>query len=228
MADTRPSDPTGGRRVRVMLADDHATVRYGLKLLIDAEPDMTVVAEAGDGDEAVRTALDVKPDVLVLDISMPGMNGLAATRALKQAQPATLVITLTRHTEDAYLQELLRAGASGYVLKRSAPTELLHAIRGVAAGGQYVDSTLTSRVTAGFTALPGGAARKQASSLTDREAQVLRLIAAGYGNKEIGAQLTLSAKTVDAHKTNAMRKLDLRGRIDIVKYAVLQGWLDQT
>ena len=215
------------RRVRVMLADDHATVRYGLKLLIDAEPDMTVVAEAGDGDEAVRKALEVKPDVLVLDISMPGMNGLAATRALKQAQPGTQVITLTRHTEDAYLHELLRAGASGYVLKRSAPTELLHAIRGVAAGGQYVDSTLTSRVTAGFIARPDGA-RKQVSALTDREAQVLRLIAAGYGNKEIGAQLTLSAKTVDAHKTNAMRKLDLRGRIDIVKYAVLQGWLDQT
>ena len=217
-----------GHRIRVLLADDHATVRYGLKLLIDAEPDMTVVAEAGDGDEAVRKTLEVKPDVVVMDISMPGMNGLAATRALKQALPGALVITLTRHTEDAYLQELLRAGASGYVLKRSAPTELLHAIRGVAAGGQYVDSTLTSRVTAAIIGRSGGGAGKQASPLTDREAQVLRLIAAGYGNKEIGAQLTLSAKTVDAHKTNAMRKLDLRGRIDIVKYAVLQGWLDQT
>ena len=163
-----------------------------------------------------------------MDISMPGTNGLAATRALKEAQPDILVITLTRHTDDAYLHELLRAGASGYVLKRSAPTELLHAIRGVAAGGQYVDSALTSRVTAGFVGRSGAGARKQTSALTDREAQVLRLVAAGYGNKEIGAQLTLSAKTVDAHKVNAMRKLDLRGRIDIVKYAVLQGWLDQT
>ena len=126
------SDRPRGRRVRVMLADDHATVRYGLKLLIDAEPDMTVVAEAGDGEEAVRKAMEVKPDVLVLDISMPGINGLAATRTLKAAQPDTQVITLTRHTEDAYLHELLRAGASGYVLKRSAPTELLHAIRAVA------------------------------------------------------------------------------------------------
>jgi DNA-binding NarL/FixJ family response regulator len=143
-------------------------------------------------------------------------------------QPGILIITLTRHTDDAYLQELLRAGASGYVLKRSAPTELLHAIRGVAAGGQYLDSTLTSRVTAGFLARSADGTTKPASTLTDREAQVLRLIAAGYGNKEIGAQLTLSAKTVDAHKANAMRKLDLRGRIDIVKYAVLQGWLDQT
>jgi len=223
-----PDTIPGGRRVRVLLADDHVTVRYGLKLLIDAEPDMTVVAEADDGDEAVRKTLEVKPDVVVMDISMPGMNGLAATRALKQAQPGILVITLTRHTEDAYLQELLRAGASGYILKRSAPTELLHAIRGVAAGGQYLDSTMTSRVTEGFIARPGGGARKPASTLTDREAQILRLIAAGYGNKEIGAQLTLSAKTVDAHKANAMRKLDLRGRIDIVKYAILRGWLDQT
>jgi len=222
------ADTTGGGRVRVLLADDHATVRYGLKLLIDAEPDMIVVAEAGNGEEVLRKALEAKPHVVVMDISMPGMNGLVATRALKQAQPDILVITLTRHTEDAYLRELLRAGASGYVLKRSAPTELLHAIRGVAAGGQYVDSTLTPRVTAAIIGRSGSGAGKQASPLTDREAQVLRLIAAGYGNKEIGAQLTLSAKTVDAHKTNAMRKLDLRGRIDIVKYAVLQGWLDQT
>jgi DNA-binding NarL/FixJ family response regulator len=217
-----------GRRARVLLADDHATVRYGLKLLIDAEPDMIVVAEAGDGDEAVRKTLETPPDVVVMDISMPGMNGLAATRALKQAHPGILVITLTRHTDAAYLQELLRAGASGYVLKRSAPTELLHAIRSVMAGGQYVDSTLTSRVTAAFAARPSAGAGTQAPALTDREAQVLRLIAVGYGNKEIAAQLTLSPKTVDAHKTNAMRKLDLRGRIDIVKYAVLQGWLDQT
>ena len=217
-----------GRRVRVLLADDHATVRYGLKLLIDAEPDMTVVAEAGDGEEAIRKTLEMKPDIVVMDISMPGVNGLAATRTLKQIQPSVLVITLTRHTEDAYLQELLRAGASGFVLKRSAPAELLHAIRGVASGGQYLDSTLTSRVTAGFISRAGGGAGKHVATLTDRETQVLRLIAAGYGNKEIGAQLTLSVKTVDAHKTNAMRKLDLRGRIDIVKYAVLQGWLDQS
>ena len=216
-----------GHRIRVLLADDHATVRYGLKLLIDAEPDMTVVAEAGDGEEAIRKTLEMKPDIVVMDISMPGVNGLAATRTLKQIQPSVLVITLTRHTEDAYLQELLRAGASGFVLKRSAPAELLHAIRGVASGGQYLDSTLTSRVTAGFISRAGGGAGKHVATLTDRETQVLRLIAAGYGNKEIGAQLTLSAKTVDAHKTNAMRKLDLRGRIDIVKYAVLQGWLDQ-
>jgi DNA-binding NarL/FixJ family response regulator len=213
--------------LRILLADDHVTVRHGLKLLIDGEADMKVVAEAGDGEAAVQKALELKPDVVVMDISMPGMNGLAATRALRTAQPDAVIVTLTRHADDAYLQELLRAGVSGYVLKRSAPTELLHAIRGVAAGGQYIDSTLTSRVT-GLITKRGGRAEKPAPNLTDREAQVLRLIAAGYGNKEIAGQLAVSPKTVEAHKANAMRKLELTGRIDIVKYAILQGWLDTT
>ena len=217
-------DMPDARPLRILLADDHATVRHGLKLLIDAELDMKVVAEASDGAAAVRQAVELKPDVVVMDISMPGMNGLAATQALKKAQPNARIVTLTRHADDAYLQELLRAGVSGYVLKRSAPTELLQAIRGVAAGGQYLDSTLTARVTAGF--INKQRAKKPASSLTDREAEVLRLIASGYGNKEIAARLALSAKTIEAHKANAMRKLDLNGRIDIVKYAVLQGWLD--
>jgi DNA-binding NarL/FixJ family response regulator len=155
------------------------------------------------------------------------MNGLAATRALKKAQPNLVIVTLTRHGDDAYLQELLRAGASGYVLKRSAPTELLQAIRSTAAGGQYVDSTLTARVTAGFIGQEKRA-KKSAGQLSEREEAVLRAIAAGYSNKEIALQLSLSVKTVEAHKANAMRKLDLSGRIAIVKYAVLQGWLDNT
>jgi DNA-binding NarL/FixJ family response regulator len=210
--------------LRVLLADDHVTVRHGLKLLIDAEPDMKVIAEAGDGNEALHQAQRLKPDVVVMDISMPGMNGLAATRALKAVQPDAVIVTLTRHGDDAYLQELLRAGVSGYVLKRSAPSELLHAIRKAAAGGQYLDSTLTARVTAGYVGAEGRT-KKPVSGLTDREAAVLRLIASGYSNKEIAGQLDLSVKTVEAHKANAMRKLDLTGRIDIVKYAVLQGWL---
>ncbi len=213
--------------LRILLADDHVTVRHGLKLLVNAEADMKVVAEAGDGDEALQKARDLKPDVVVMDISMPGMNGLAATRALKKAQPDSVIVTLTRHGDDAYLQELLRAGASGYVLKRSAPTELLQAIRGTAAGGQYVDSTLTARVTAGFIGKEKRA-KNSVSQLSEREEAVLRSIAAGYSNKEIAAQLNLSVKTVEAHKANAMRKLDLTGRIAIVKYAVLQGWLDNT
>ena len=219
------SERETGQPLRIVLADDHVTVRQGLKLLIEAEPDMVVVAEAGDGEAAVQKSLATSADVVVMDISMPGMNGLAAARALLEARPDARIVTLTRHVDQAYLQELLRAGVSGYVLKRSAPTELLHAIRAVAEGGQYIDSSLTARVTAGFIGARGSGA-KPTTELSEREAQVLRLIAAGHAHKEIAARLSLSAKTVDAHKANAMRKLNLNGRIDVIKYAVLQGWLD--
>jgi DNA-binding NarL/FixJ family response regulator len=214
------------KTLRILLADDHVTVRHGLKLLIDSQPDMKVVSEASDGQVALQRALDLKPDVVVMDISMPGMNGLVATRQLKQLQPDAAIVTLTRHSDDAYLQELLRAGVSGYVLKQSAPAELIQAIRAAAAGGQYLDSSLTSRVTAGFLAREGKPLGKAGVTVSQRESDVLRLIASGYSNKEIAAQLNLSVKTIEAHKANAMRKLGLSGRIDIVKYAVLQGWLN--
>jgi DNA-binding NarL/FixJ family response regulator len=210
--------------LRILLADDHVTVRHGLKLLIDSQPDMNVVSEVSDGEAAIRGALELKPDVVVMDISMPGMNGLAATKKLKQQQPNAAIITLTRHSDDAYLQELLRAGALGYVLKQSAPAELLQAIRAAAAGKAYLDSTLAKRVTSGFLAREGRT-KEAGAVLTDREAEVLRRIASGYSNKETAARLSLSVKTVEAHKANAMRKLGLKGRIDIVKYALLQGWL---
>jgi DNA-binding NarL/FixJ family response regulator len=212
-------------KLRILLADDHVTVRHGLRLLVESQPDMTVIAEVSDGNAAMQHALALKPDVIVMDISMPGMNGLAATRALKQKQPQVAIVTLTRHGDDAYVQELLRAGVSGYVLKQSAPAELLQAIRAAAAGGQYLDSALTARVTA---RLLGRAdkVKKTAVELSEREADVLRMIASGYSNKEIAGRLSLSVKTVEAHKANAMRKLGLGGRIDIVKYAVLQGWLE--
>ena len=218
MPDTKPP-------LRILLADDHLTMRHGLKLLIDSQPDMQVVSEVSDGAAAVEGALQLKPDVVVMDISMPGMNGLDATKKLKQQQPNAAIITLTRHSDDAYLQELLRAGVLGYVLKQSAPAELLQAIRAAAAGGQYLDSTLTARVTARLLGRADKAS-KSAVALSEREAEVLRLIASGYSNKEIAGRLSLSVKTVEAHKANAMRKLGLRGRIDIVKYAVLQGWLE--
>jgi two-component system response regulator NreC len=211
--------------LRILLADDHVTVRHGLKLLIDSQPDMKVVSEASDGNAAVQNAVALKPDVIVMDISMPGMNGLVATRKLKQLQPGAAIVTLTRHADDAYLQELLRAGVSGYVLKQSAPTELLQAIRAAAAGGQYLDSALTARVTAAFLGKPGTRVTRPAAPVSGRESEVLQLIASGYSNKEIAARLSLSVKTVEAHKANAMRKLGLNGRIDIVKYATLQGWL---
>jgi len=215
-------------RLRILLADDHVTVRQGLKMLIDSQDDMTVVSEASDGTAAVEQARTLRPDVVVMDISMPGMNGLVATRTLKQIQPDSVVVILTRHGDDAYLQELLRAGADGYVLKQSAASELLQAIRATAVRGQYLDSALTARVTAGFLAKSGRKAQVTGVSVSERESEVLRLIAAGYSNKEIAAQLELSVKTVEVHKANAARKLGLKGRIDIVKYALLQGWLSDT
>jgi DNA-binding NarL/FixJ family response regulator len=211
--------------IRILLADDHVTVRHGLKLLIDSQQDMEVVSEASDGNNAVKQATECRPDVIVMDISMPGMNGLVATRKLKQIRRNAAIVILTRHADAAYLQELLRAGTSGYVLKQSPPAELLQAIRAVAAGGQYIDSTLTARVTSRFLSYDAHKTAKSTATLSERETEVLRQIAAGYSNKEIAARLALSVKTVEAHKANAMRKLDLKGRIEIVKYAILQGWL---
>jgi DNA-binding NarL/FixJ family response regulator len=215
-------DPSG--RLRILLADDHVVVREGLKLVIESQKDMVVVSEAGDGASAIQQAQELRPDVVIMDISMPGMNGLVATRTLKRALPNCVIVTLTRHGDDAYLQELMRAGASAYVLKQSAPAELITAIRTCATGGHYLDSALTARVT-GFLGRDGRKVTQPGATPSDRESEVLRLIAAGYSNKEIATRLTLSVKTVEAHKANAMRKLGLNGRIDIVKYAILQGWL---
>ena len=216
--------PDSSGRLRILLADDHVVVREGLKLVIEGQRDMIVVSEAGDGASAIQLAQELRPDVVIMDISMPGMNGLIATRTLKRLLPQCVIVTLTRHGDDAYLQELMRAGASAYVLKQSAPAELITAIRTCAAGGEYLDSAITARVTAGFLGRDRKPAQSGASP-SERESEVLRLIAAGYSNKEIASRLTLSVKTVEAHKANAMRKLGLNGRIDIVKYAILQGWL---
>ena len=214
-------------KTRILLVDDHATVREGLRLLLEQQPDLEVVGEADDGASAIAEVLRIKPDVVVLDVSMPGMNGLKAAEALREQAPEVKILTLTRHSDDGYLHQLLRAGAAGYVLKQSRPVELLHAIRSVVAGGRYLDPSVAGKVMSGYRRRhkeeePAGA------SLSARETEVLRLIAWGYSNKEIAARLALSVKTIEAHKANAMRKLGLTGRIDIVKYAVLQGWLPNT
>jgi DNA-binding NarL/FixJ family response regulator len=214
--------------LRILIADDHATVRQGLKLLIDSQPDMGVVGEAADGNGVLQQAEALKPDIIVMDISMPGMNGLIATRTLKRAQPRVSIVALTRHDDETYLDELLRAGASGYVLKQSAPMEFLQAIRAVAAGGIYLDPAMTSRVADGLLARHAEVASQPRATLTERESEVLRLIAIGHGNKEIATQLRISVKTVEVHKANAMRKLGLTGRVDIIRYGVLQGWLYDT
>jgi DNA-binding NarL/FixJ family response regulator len=217
-------------KLRILLADDHETVRAGLKLIVSAQADMEVVGEASDGREAVARARELLPDIVVMDVSMPNLNGLKATEKLKEVCPRVKVLTLTRHTDDGYLQLILRAGASGFVLKQSPPAELLHAIRAVAAGGKYLDPAITGKVMgtyAGRSASLRGDAQG-GRDLSDREAEVLRLIAWGHSNKEIAARLEVSVKTVEAHKANSMKKLGMQSRIDIVRFALLQGWLQDT
>ncbi len=210
-------------KLRIVLADDHETVREGLKMIVNAQDDMEVVGFAGDGSEAVNMAQELLPDVLVMDISMPKLNGLKATEKLNEVCPQVKVLTLSRHADDGYLRELLAAGACAYVLKQSAPSELIHAIRAVAAGGKYIDPKLTAKVVDSYgDRMSRGEAK---GILSDRESEVLRLIALGYSNKEIAARLSLSVKTIEVHKANAMRKLNLTSRIDLVRYAIFQGWL---
>jgi DNA-binding NarL/FixJ family response regulator len=160
-----------------------------------------------------------------MDLSMPGVSGLVATRRLKDLYPDLAIVCVTRHADQTFLQELLRAGASGYVLKQSSHAELFRAIRAVAGGHQYIDPALTHHLAAPFAAQDQRRARRGGPMLTDREAEVLRLVSQGYSNKEIASKLDVSTKTVEAHKANAMRKLSLRGRIELLQYALQQGWL---
>ena len=209
--------------INVVLAEDHSTVREGLKILVNQEPDMTVVGEAGDGAAAISAVRANKPDVVVMDIAMPEMNGLKATRKLKAEFPNIKVLTLTRHNDDSFLGQLLTAGVDGYILKQSAPSDLIDAIRAVSAGGSYIDRTLTGRVLRGFA---GDAASELDGDVSTREMEVLRLVAWGYTIKEIASQLGLSVKTIEAAKSSAMKKLDMKNRIDIVQYAIAHGWLE--
>ncbi len=212
----------------VLIAEDHETVREGLRLIVDSQEDMRVCGEASNGREAISMAQKLLPDVLLMDISMPDLNGLTAAAKLKRIAPQIKILTLTRHTDEAYLQELLQAGVSGYVLKQSAASELLRAIRAVAVGGNYLDPAMTGKVFGNYvekSAKPRGETRGE--KLSKRESESLRYIALGYSNKEIAERLDISVKTVEAHKANALRKLNMHSRIDIVRYAILQGWMQE-
>ena len=213
------------RRLRVLLVEDHETVRQGLKLLIDREADLEVVGEASDGAQAIERGASDELDVIVMDLSMPDVSGVVATRKLKQLRPALAVVSLTRHADQTFLEELLRAGASAYVLKQSPHSELLRAIRAAAAGRQYIDPALTHHLAAPFAARERKRTGRAFPTLTDRETEVLRLVSQGHSNKEIAARFDLSNKTIEVHKANAMRKLGLSGRIELLQYALHVGWL---
>jgi DNA-binding NarL/FixJ family response regulator len=210
--------------LRVFLADDHAVVREGLKALINAHPGMAVVGEAADGRTACELIEQVRPDVAVLDVSMPEMTGGQATERIRQTCPDVKVVALTVHEDRGYLRQLLAAGACGYVLKRSAAEELIRAIHVVAGGGIYLDPSLAGKVVGGFVHRPGGEV-PAGEVLSDREVAVVRLTACGHGNKEIAAQLQISTKTVETYKVRALDKLGLHSRADLVRYAVGRGWL---
>jgi two-component system, NarL family, response regulator NreC len=210
--------------IKLVLADDHAVVREGLKSLIQTQPDMMVIGEASDGVTALDAVRGCAPHILVVDISMPGLNGIGVTMQVRAMCPSVKVVALSAYEDLGYLRELLRAGAAGYVLKRSAAEVLIYAIRTVMSGGVYLDATLVAQFAQADPALNLSQARLDVA-LSEREDAVLQLIAQGYSNKEVAAQLGISIKTVETYKTRAMEKLELHSRVDLVRYAVQKGWL---
>ena len=211
--------------IRILLADDHAVVRAGLRALIENEHDMVVVGEAASGSEVVPLAQRLNPTIVLTDIAMPEMNGMQVTSSVLDANPAIRVLALSAYEDRGYLRELIRHGASGYVLKRAASETLIQAIRAISMGGLYFDPALTSYLTSQETSVPLNQYMGEQSLLSDRETAVLHLIAQGYTNKEIAAQLDLSVKTVETYKMRGMEKLNLNSRVDLVRYALLVGWL---
>ena len=215
------------KKIRVLLADDHKVVRDGLRLLINTQRDLCVVGEAADGKEALRQARDLKPDVVVMDLSMPELNGLQATERLRAEQPAVKVVALTVHEDASYLLQLCKAGAVGYVLKRSAGDDLIRAIRTVAGGAVYYDASMASKALRDRAGEPVSKGARSTAELSVREKEVLRLLAWGYSNKEIAGSLRLSIKTVETYRVRVGEKLGLRSRTDMVQYALRQGWLNE-
>jgi DNA-binding NarL/FixJ family response regulator len=215
-------------RWRVLLADDHAMVREGLAALINAQHDMEVVGHARCGREAVEMAEQLRPHVVLLDVSMPLGGGIEAAEKIHHARPEIRLLALTRHGDQGCLRRMIRAGAHGYLVKRAAGGALIGAIRTVADGGAYVDAALVSVLLASATKLPGHAGQERPQPpLSEREEQVLRLVAWGKSNKEISTQLGISVKTVECYKAGALDKLKLRGRTDIVRHALAEKWFNE-
>jgi DNA-binding NarL/FixJ family response regulator len=212
-------------QLRVVLADDHEVVRSGLRALVDGTTGMGVVGEARDGAEAVRRACELRPDIVVMDVSMPGLDGAEATERIRRECPGVQVLALTMHEDRGHLTRLLQAGAAGYLPKRAAADELVRAIQVVAGGGTYVDPLLAGTLLGG----PAHAHRRsgEPQRLSEREEDVLRRIAWGASNKEIAGELGISTKTVETYKARIADKLGLRTRTDLVRYAVQQGWLTE-
>jgi two-component system response regulator NreC len=206
-----------------MLADDHEILRAGLRMLLQAQPDMELVAEASTGSEAIELAQTHEPDVILMDVSMPDMDGVETTRRLRVCCPPVAVLALTIHEEDDYLFQMLEAGASGYIPKRAAPDDLVQAIRSVHRGEVYLHSSMVSVLVRDYLQRGSVVAEADLSSLTGREREVLTLIAEGLTNKQIGEQLDISPKTVARHRDNIAQKLNLSSRAELTRYAIQNG-----
>lgn len=209
-------------KIRVLIADDHGIVRAGLRSLLEAEADMEVVGEATTGREAVEAACALQPDVVLMDIGMPGMSGLEATRELKKRAPAVRILTLTIQESEEYFFAMLKAGASGYILKESEPQELLSALRAVHQGGAFLSPAVAKVVLEGYVTPK----TSQPAGLTEREGEVLRLAAQGYTNRQIAESVYLSIKTVEKHRASMMDKLGLHGRQELIRYALRKGLIE--
>jgi len=210
--------------IRVLIVDDHTLFREGLCALFSSERDVEVVGEAAGGEEAVRKALELRPDVVVMDLMMPGVNGIEATRRIRAALPEVKVLVLSMYDDEEHVQRLLAGGASGYMLKRATSDELVRALKEVVAGGMPLDPAVAAKVVKDYVRRVQGEAEPEASpELTPRELEVLRLVAEGFTNQAIAERLKISRKTVDVHRTNLMRKLDLHDVTELVKYALRRG-----
>ncbi len=208
-------------KIRILLVDDHTLFRQGMKTLISAEPDMEVVGEAGDGAEAINKAAELRPDVVLMDIGMAGFSSFEATRQIKKNRPETKVLMLTMYDDEDYLVEGMEVGASGYVLKDTPAAQCLAAIRDVCRGGSYLSPRMLSQLVDDFrTRLRSASRVPRFATLTAREKEILKLLAEGNSVKEIACQLNLSVKTVEAHKFNLMRKLDIHNKAQLVQYAI--------
>ena len=210
---------------KIVLADDHHVVRQGLRSLLEAEPDFSVVGETGDGVEAAQLAERLRPDVLVLDLMMPGLNGLEVTRQVSQRSPQTRVVILSMHANEAHVLEALRAGAAAYVLKESTSAELVRAVHEAVAGRRYLSPPLSERAIEVYLQKAKPAALDPYETLTTREREVLHLVAEGHTNAEIAERLFISRRTVETHRANLMRKLGLRTQTDLIRYALRRGIL---
>lgn len=211
--------------IKVLIADDHAIVCGGLRALLKAEPDMELAGEATGGNEAIELAGKLEPDVVVLDISMPDLDGIQVTRAIKAQFPKLRILILTVHADEGLLREAIRAGAAGYILKCAAEAELISAIRTVMRGELYVDPSMV-RLLLSDEAKPAAPRPGPLEPLTNREIEVLKLIALGYTNRQIGESLTISVRTVEGHRANISQKLGLHSRVELVRYARERGLLD--